>query len=192
MNVHGFLGSPLEIEAGVGRTGGGVRDERDSAKEVQADRTGTPGRTVLTAKTEPGRSARMLWLTKGRYLPIIFLVRRKQGALLPIEAAILAAGLDLRRKGSAEFYGFAIAKRMEEIGAAHQLTAHGTLYKALGRLKAAGLLESRWEEADLALAEGRPRRRLYTVTGVGERTLATIVAEREHRVMRPRTGLASP
>src|SRR3990172_8235691 len=85
-------------------------------------------------------------------------MRRKQGALLPIEEAILAAGLDLRRKGSGEFHGFAIAKRIKEVGDAHQLTAHGTLYKALGRLEAAGLLESRWEEADLALPPRQPPR----------------------------------
>jgi DNA-binding PadR family transcriptional regulator len=119
-------------------------------------------------------------------------MRRKQGALLPIEEAILAAGLDLRRKGSGEFHGFAIAKRIKEVGDAHQLTAHGTLYKALGRLEAAGLLESRWEEAEMALAEARPRRRQYRVTGLGERTLATFVSEKRHPVGRPRTRLASP
>jgi DNA-binding PadR family transcriptional regulator len=80
---------------------------------------------------------------------------------------------------------------METIGEAHQLTAHGTLYKALGRLEAAGLLESRWEEAELALAEGRPRRRFYRVTGAGERALAT-TAERGFVSRRPTTGLASP
>lgn len=114
----------------------------------------------------------------GRYLPILLFVRRKPGAMLPIEEAILTAGLDLRRQGEPEFHGFAVAKRMQEIGEAAALTAHGTLYKALARLAAADLLESRWEDADRALAEGRPRRRLYRVTGLGEKTLAAIRAER--------------
>ncbi|MGH8926796.1 MAG: PadR family transcriptional regulator [Acidimicrobiia bacterium] len=117
-------------------------------------------------------------------------MRRKPGALLPIEEAILTAGLDLRRHGDDEFHGFAIAKRMQEIGEAHQLTAHGTLYKALGRLATGGLLESRWEEADLALAAGRPRRRLYRVTGLGERARATARAASGDSVKGRRPGLA--
>jgi len=117
-------------------------------------------------------------------------MRRKAGALLPIEEAILAAGLDLRSRNKSEFHGFVIAKHMKEVGGAHQLTAHGTLYKALGRMAAAGLLESQWEDPELALAEGRPRRRLYRVTGVGERALASLRAERGSSVSERRVGLA--
>jgi DNA-binding PadR family transcriptional regulator len=117
-------------------------------------------------------------------------MRRKPGALLPIEEAILAAGLDLSRLGTRQFHGFAVAKRMQDIGEAHQLTAHGTLYKALGRMEAAGLLESSWEKADLALEEGRPRRRLYRVTGAGERVLAAHRAASGHAVRGTRRGLA--
>ena len=39
-------------------------------------------------------------------------------------------------------------------------------------METAGLLESRWEDAAIAEAEGRPRRRLYRVTGLGEAALA--------------------
>jgi PadR family transcriptional regulator PadR len=117
-------------------------------------------------------------------------MRRKPGALLPIEEAILAAGLDLNRAGTHEFHGFAVAKRMQDVGDAQQLTAYGTLYKALGRMETAGLLESRWEKADLALEEGRPRRRLYRVTGAGEKALATRRAERGRALHDPRKGLA--
>jgi DNA-binding PadR family transcriptional regulator len=117
-------------------------------------------------------------------------MRRKPGSLLPIEEAILAAGLDLRRIGHAEFHGFSIAKQMQEIGEAQQLTAHGTLYKALGRMEAAGLLESRWEEPDVALAEGRPRRRLYRLTGAGERALSTSRVERGRATGSRQAGLA--
>ena len=125
----------------------------------------------------------------GRYLPILLPMRRKSGAILPIEESILTAGLDLRRQDEQEFHGFAVAKRMQEIGEAAALTAHGTLYKALARLAAAGLLESRWEDPEVALAEGRPRRRLYRVTGLGEKALAAIRAERGEPVTR-RTRLA--
>ena len=117
-------------------------------------------------------------------------MRRKPGALLPIEEAILAAGLDLRRGGSSEFHGFSIAKRIQDIGEAQRLTAHGTLYKALGRMEAAGLLQSRWEEPDLALAEGRPRRRLYRMTGTGERAASTIRTESERPILGRQAGLA--
>ncbi|CAN5120075.1 hypothetical protein BH18ACT5_BH18ACT5_02820 [soil metagenome] len=126
----------------------------------------------------------------GRYLPIIHGMRRKPGALLAIEAAILAAGIDLRKRGEGEFHGFAIAKHIRDIGVAEQLTAHGTLYKALGRMQTAELLESRWEDADRALAERRPRRRLYRITGLGEKTLATIRAERGPSASKHREGLA--
>ena len=96
--------------------------------------------------------------------------RRKPGTLRPIEVDILGAGLDCRREG--EFYGFELARSIAGGGAVRKLTSHGTLYKALGRLEDAGLLASRWEDANLAAAEGRPRRRLYTITGEGERRLA--------------------
>ena len=43
----------------------------------------------------------------------------------------------------------------------------GTAYPALRRLEKAGLLESRWEEAAEARADGRPRRRIYELTPVG-------------------------
>ncbi|MBA3407463.1 MAG: helix-turn-helix transcriptional regulator, partial [Solirubrobacterales bacterium] len=56
---------------------------------------------------------------------------------------------------------------MRDQGGSRSLTAHGTLYKALSRLEEFGLLTSRWEDA--AAVEGRPRRRLYELTGQGAR-----------------------
>jgi PadR family transcriptional regulator, regulatory protein PadR len=97
-------------------------------------------------------------------------MRRRPGTLLPLEAAILEAALRMRQAGDLRFHGFGIAKVMADD--ADSLTAHGTLYKALGRLEAAGLLESDWENADDAVAEGRPRRRMYTVTGAAQLALA--------------------
>jgi PadR family transcriptional regulator PadR len=99
-------------------------------------------------------------------------MRRKHGTLLPIEEAILAAGIELRRSGTPEFHGFLVAKALREHDEARRLTAHGTLYKALDRLEKAGLLTSQWEDAQLAADAGRLRRRRYTVTALGERALA--------------------
>lgn len=53
----------------------------------------------------------------------------------------------------------------------------GTVYPAMRRLERAGLLRSRWEGAREAHADGRPRRRIYEVTGRGREALPT--AERK-------------
>lgn len=94
-------------------------------------------------------------------------MRRKPGTLLPLEVAILEAGA--RRREA--FHGFELAKALADAAGSRSLVAHGTLYKALGRLTAAGLLEDEWEDADAALRAGRPRRRLYRLTGDGARAL---------------------
>jgi PadR family transcriptional regulator, regulatory protein PadR len=54
-----------------------------------------------------------------------------------------------------------------EIGRATKLSS-GTLYPILLRLEEAGWLKSHWEAED-PHELGRPRRRLYQVTGVGMR-----------------------
>lgn len=98
-------------------------------------------------------------------------MRRKPGSLVPLEIEIL----DLAASRSEPFHGFELAKALAG-DRARGLTAHGTLYKALGRLAEQGLLEAKWEDAQLALDEGRPRRRLYRITGEGARRIAA-----EHR-----------
>ncbi len=102
-------------------------------------------------------------------------MRRRPGTLLPLEVSILEAALRLRRAGEPGFHGFGIARAIADGEEAGALTAHGTLYKALGRMEAAGLLTSDWEDAADAAAEGRPRRRLYQPTG------AAVAALAEHR-----------
>jgi DNA-binding PadR family transcriptional regulator len=94
-------------------------------------------------------------------------MRRKPGALIPIEEAILQAAIRLWRTGSAEFHGYEIAKHVAEESDGRSLTAYGTLYRALSRLEAMGLLQSRWEDPQLAAKENRPGRRLYVLTGNG-------------------------
>ena len=93
--------------------------------------------------------------------------RRKPGTLLPLETEILEVALSMLRSGQTTFHGFGLAQTMRERTGSRALTGHGTLYKALGRLEERGLLGSRWEDA--AAAEGRPRRRLYELTGQGAR-----------------------
>jgi DNA-binding PadR family transcriptional regulator len=108
-------------------------------------------------------------------------MRRKPGSLLPIEAGILEAAIRLRIEGVAHFYGFLIAREIKERQDARLLTAHGTLYKALDRLRKAGFLESEWEDPIIAARANRPRRRLYWVTAAGEAALAGA----PDRVVRP-------
>jgi PadR family transcriptional regulator PadR len=121
--------------------------------------------------------ARRLKLTTRRYLPIVCSVpRRKPGTLLPLETEILEVALSMLRSGKATFHGFGLAQTMREQSGSRSLTAHGTLYKALSRLEEFGLLTSRWEDA--AAVEGRPRRRLYELTGEGARVAGSARAER--------------
>jgi PadR family transcriptional regulator PadR len=58
------------------------------------------------------------------------------------------------------------AKSGAEIFAATGISS-GTLYPMLARLEGAGWLSSRWEEIDPSEV-GRPRRRYYTLTGLGQ------------------------
>lgn len=88
--------------------------------------------------------------------------------LVPLELAICAAALDLRSEGSEEFHGFLIAKQIKHASDSRLLTAYGTLYRALGRLEAMGLVRSRPEDPLIAARESRPARRLYTLTATGE------------------------
>jgi DNA-binding PadR family transcriptional regulator len=94
-------------------------------------------------------------------------VRRRPGTLLPIEIDILETSIEATRAGEEWLHGYAIAKHISEGRRSKKLIAHGTLYKALARLDEAGHLEHQWEDPEVALEHGRPRRRLYRVTGLG-------------------------
>lgn len=99
-------------------------------------------------------------------------MRRKPGQLVPLEVAICAALVSLRRHGTRESHGYAIARCVGDEDDSRLLTAYGTLYRALGRLEKMGLLRSRWEDPAIPARESRPARRLYTLTGAGEAALA--------------------
>jgi PadR family transcriptional regulator, regulatory protein PadR len=116
-------------------------------------------------------------------------MRRKAGALVPLEVAICAAAADLRRQGKEEFHGYLIAREIKEHADNRLLTAYGTLYRALGRLEAMGLLSSRWEDAMVAAEENRPRRRLYVLTAAGDEVVTD--AARAAAEARAKKGWAS-
>jgi PadR family transcriptional regulator, regulatory protein PadR len=52
----------------------------------------------------------------------------------------------------------------------------GSLYPILDRFEKAGWLTSEWEQLDPS-QEGRPRKRLYRLTGVGERCARDAIRE---------------
>lgn len=87
---------------------------------------------------------------------------------MPLEIAICASAAALHRRGVREFHGYEIAKHLGAAADRRLLTAYGTLYRALGRLEAMRLLESRWEDPEIPARENRPGRRLYTLTAAGE------------------------
>jgi PadR family transcriptional regulator PadR len=105
-------------------------------------------------------------------------MRRKEGALDPLEVAILQAGVDLARAGTPEAHGFLLARELRDRQGARRLTAYGTLYKALERLEQMGYLTSRLEDPNVAAEQARPRLRFYRVTVVGEQALRDAIAAR--------------
>jgi DNA-binding PadR family transcriptional regulator len=112
-------------------------------------------------------------------------MRRKPGALVPLEQAICVCAADLRRSGADEFHGYEMARRLSDVADRKLLTAYGTLYRALARLEKMGLLRSRWEDPEIPARENRPGRRLYALTAAAE---ATVMAAQE--ASRPETSKA--
>ena len=113
-------------------------------------------------------------------------MRRKPNALVPLEQAICITAAGLRRDSIEEFHGYELAKQLAADSDRRLLTAHGTLYRALARLEAMGMLTSRREDPEIAAREQRPGRRLYTITAVGEAAAreAGTLRERPRRARR--------
>jgi len=95
-------------------------------------------------------------------------MRRKPGGLVPLQLAIWAAAASRFRAGQNEFHGYELAKHLGAAADRRLLTAYGTLYRALGRLESMGLLESRWEDPQIAARANRPGRRVYALTAAGQ------------------------
>jgi PadR family transcriptional regulator PadR len=109
--------------------------------------------------------------------------------LLPLEISILAA---CRAAGTTGTHGFAIAQAIADSATSRRLTATGTLYRALHRLDDGGLVENWWENPDDAVDAGRPRRRLYRITGAGANALAMALSDAKAPVLhRVDPGLTS-
>lgn len=88
---------------------------------------------------------------------------------MPLEQSIIDVVLT---RGPEGIHGFALAQELSGSRGATRMVAHGTLYKALDRLRRRGLLEATWEDPTEAEAARRPRRRLYTATPAGARALS--------------------
>jgi PadR family transcriptional regulator len=87
--------------------------------------------------------------------------------LVPLEASILTAAVELQNARVHEFHGYQLARHVAAVSDRRLLTAYGTLYRALARLEKMGLLKSHWEDPQLAANENRPGRRLYALTREG-------------------------
>jgi PadR family transcriptional regulator PadR len=118
-------------------------------------------------------------------------MRRKPGTLLPLETAICAAAAALRRRGIDEFHGYELAKQLADIADRKLLTAYGTLYRALARLEALGLLESHREDPVISAQENRPGRRLYTLTALADSVVRDVQTSHAGAPVRRRRGEAT-
>ena len=107
-------------------------------------------------------------------------MRRKPGALVPLEIEICICAAQFVKRGAEQFHGYEMAKQLAEATDHDSLAAYGTLYRALARLVDMGMLTSRWEDAALAADANRPRRRLYSLSAEG--LAAAREAQRVRRV----------
>ena len=91
-----------------------------------------------------------------------------------LEFRILDAAITAATDGDREFHAYGMATRISGGDRRSSLIGHGTLYKAMYRLEAAGRLVSRLEDPAAAEKERRPRRRLYSVTIEGARQMSVV------------------
>jgi PadR family transcriptional regulator, regulatory protein PadR len=67
----------------------------------------------------------------------------------------------------------------------------GTLYPVMARLEAVGWVEGHWEDPELSIADGRPRRRYYQLTRDGAEQARVALAEISGRREKRRSTLGS-
>jgi DNA-binding PadR family transcriptional regulator len=108
----------------------------------------------------------------------------------PLPPAVFHLVLALR---DGEQHGYALMQRVEELTDGAVRMGPGTLYGAIKRMLADGLIEEAAERPDPALDD--QRRRYYRITAAGERACATEVARmetllRNARRARPKLGPA--
>jgi DNA-binding PadR family transcriptional regulator len=93
---------------------------------------------------------------------------------LPLPVSVLHILLALRDE---ELHGYAIMRRVEDLTDAAVTMGPGTLYGAVKRMLADGLIEETAERPDPELDD--QRRRYYRVTALGARVRAAEVARLE-------------
>ena len=108
----------------------------------------------------------------------------------PLPPAVFHLLLALR---GGEQHGYALMQRVEELTDGSVRMGPGTLYGAIKRMLADGLIEETDERPDPALDD--QRRRYYRITAAGERACATEVQRmetllRHARSSRPELGNA--
>ena len=106
-------------------------------------------------------------------------MRRKPGALVPLEIDICICAAASLGDGAAEFHGYDMARQLAAATDRQSLAAYGTLYRALARLEEMGMLTSRWENPALARRDNRPPRRLYSLTRNGRAVAREALAARK-------------
>jgi PadR family transcriptional regulator PadR len=67
----------------------------------------------------------------------------------------------------------------------------GTLYPVMARLEGVGWVESHWEDPELSISDGRPRRRYYQLTRDGAEQARVALAEISGRREKRRSTLGS-
>ncbi len=92
---------------------------------------------------------------------------RPQRVTLPTLQILAAFMSDLTRD---DWYGRALSL--------HTGLGSGTVLQRLSRRENWGGLEPRWEDKDVATRYGRPPRRFYRLTGVGQREANALLAVR--------------
>ncbi|ALG08590.1 PadR family transcriptional regulator [Kibdelosporangium phytohabitans] len=75
-------------------------------------------------------------------------------------------GMLLAVLSSGELHGYAIIETLRERSEGHVNLPSGTVYPALHRLEAAGLVSSDWQ------SHGGRKKRVYAITPAGERALS--------------------
>ena len=106
-------------------------------------------------------------------------MRRKLGLLLPIQNAILRILYEADDSGPG-LHGYGLAQALSDADGrdffygSEDLAANGTIYKALRRLLRRGSVSGAWEDPDLALERGSPRRKYYRLTELGRKQARSV------------------
>ena len=112
-------------------------------------------------------------------------MRRYAGLMFAIERTTLRLLGEHLKSNPRGVYGYELAELLHQEAStslaetmkglnAKSLRANGSVYKLLYRLSRIGAVTSHWEEAEVALAEGRPRRRYYVLTDNGCKRAANL------------------